>query len=199
MNNCITFDTSKISNIYKPPNKMKTITTLLLLFTTQFIFAQGNHVVNFRYDPAGNRNESFPDTKSAQVTSGDENPRELLAQVTSLLEEEKQDKVADLQNQDLTTIQVYPNPATEKITLTRMSTGNTSQPAKVILLNSQGKIMAVSSAMRSSNSMTFDVASYARGVYYVYYVAEGTAQRADDGDSGEPGDLVRRAWLVVVE
>ena len=186
---------------------MKTITTLLLLFTAQFILAQGEEPVdpslpeqpiNYSYDPAGNRTGSLPDPESAQATPGNENPRELLAQVTSLLEEEKQDKVADLQSQDLTTIQVYPNPATEKITLTRMSPDNTSRPAKVFLINSQGKIMAVSSAMRSTNSMTFDVTSYARGVYYVYYVAQGTAQGADDG-SGEPGELVRRAWRVVVE
>ena len=179
---------------------MKTITTLLLLFTAQFILAQGEEPVdpslpeqpiNYSYDPAGNRTGSLPDPESAQATPGDENPRELLAQVTSLLQEEKQFRGAG-------TIQVYPNPATEKITLTRLSPDNTSWPAKVFLINSQGKIMAVSSTLRSTNSMTFDVASYARGVYYVYYVAQGTAQGADDG-SGEPGELVRRAWRVVVE
>ena len=144
---------------------MKTITTLLLLLIMSYAQAQ---TIEYGYDQAGNRTSRMHNSSTAVTTTG-ETPEELLVQVTQLVDErsgtEEQKQPETNEKSVQINVSVFPNPATDKITLSREVVGQSLKQATVYLLDADGKI--IDKIMSNEAIVNFNVQGLAAGVYYV--------------------------------
>ncbi len=169
---------------------MKTTTTLLLLLITLTTYSQGDdNTVNYTYDNAGNRTASCGNAFKSFGSNEQGKPsapplEELFALVTNTQKDEQTPSEKSETEKNIR-FNIFPNPATDKITLSREVVGQSLKQATVYLLDADGKI--IDKIMSNKAIVNFNVQGLAAGVYYVYLVSDfGYAQSPNIGYAQSP-------------
>lgn len=128
------------------------ITLAAFLFIAPFAFSQTCPVINFTYDAAGNRIQRVPGTVTCspppQIKQKDNTKPPATAAISSTLLE----------------INVYPNPAQDKISVD-IAANESKENKTIVMTDVNGK--TIYSETTSLQTLQIDVSGLALGLYYV--------------------------------
>ena len=175
---------------------MKTITTLLLIFTFQSLFSQE---IEYTYDNAGNRTARCESgTKSASNATEENDPKgnPSVKDLIALVEQTNATESANKEKESSLIMSVYPNPTTNRITISTIMTHDINNTeATYTLLDSKGNI--IDRITSAEPLVTFQVSHLAKGIYYVYCF--GFIQQPNSSSDPLTNGVIKKAWRVVKE
>jgi len=165
---------------------MKTITTILLLLLSILTISaqEETTTILYSYDSAGNRIARCLDGSKSANGGETQDGKPTLEELFAMVDKTEKDENTKEQNEHASLeINVYPNPTTDRISVSKTVTGEyKNTETTYILLDSKGKIL--DRIISTELLVTFQASHLAKGLYYVYFIS---------------GDDERKAWQVVKE